>query len=344
MWRIAIRDLAFRRRKFALAVVATGLAFGMSLMMQGMVNHLRWETEHIVGLFGADQWVVADGGTGPFTTMTFMPASVADDLGRAPGVTAADPFVQAREILNGLDTFVIGIRPGGLGEPRPADGRGLLGPNEVMTATKLGYRPGDVIELAGHRSTVVGTVSNATYFFGQPAVFAPIDDVQQWYLHGGDLANGVAVTGQLEAPPVGTMLFSNAEAIVDLDRPQASGRDSVTILNSLLWIMAAGIVATLVYLITLERTRDIAVLKTMGSSRRTLLTGVVLHGLALSLSSLVVGVVLSAVLARTIPFGIRLGIAAVAEVGAVALAVGLVASLIGYRRTVGIDPTVAFSR
>jgi putative ABC transport system permease protein len=334
----------YRRGKFALAVVATGLAFGMSLVMQGMVTHLGWETTHIVGVFEADHWVVAEGGTGPFTTMTFIPTAVADQLEAQQGVIEADPFVQAREILNGLDTFVIGIQPGGLGEPAVDQGRLIRDPGEVLTASTLGFRPGDVVKLAGHPATVVGTVADATYYFGQPAVFAPIEDIQRWYLNGGDVANGVAVSGRIDSLPPGTTVLSNEETIADLDRPQASGRDSIVILNSLLWMMAAGIVGTLVYLITLERTRDVAVLKTMGAKRSTLLTGVALHGLVLSLASLVVGVVISTVLARVMPFGIRLEFGGVVRVGTIAIVIGLVASLVGYRRTVGIDPSVAFGR
>ena len=96
MWRISIQDLRHRRRRFVLAVVATGLAFGMSLLMQGFVTTLGWESRHIVGLFGADEWVVAAGGTGPFTTMTFIDASVVDEFRTQPGVRAAGAFVQAR--------------------------------------------------------------------------------------------------------------------------------------------------------------------------------------------------------------------------------------------------------
>ena len=202
MWRISIQDLRHRRRRFVLAVVATGLAFGMSLLMQGFVTTLGWESRHIVGLFGADEWVVAAGGTGPFTTMTFIDASVVDEFRSQPGVRAAGAFVQAREILHGLDTFVIGVEPGGLGVPVAADGRAPTAPGEVMTATMLGYHVGDEIQLAGRSATVVGTVADGTYYFGQPVVFALLSDVQDRYLAGQRIANGVAVSGTIE-PPAG---------------------------------------------------------------------------------------------------------------------------------------------
>lgn len=343
MWRISIQDLLHRRRRFVLAVVATGLAFGMSLLMQGMVTTLGWESRHIVGLFGADQWLVADGGTGPFTTMTFVDESVVDELRLQPDVRRADPFVQAREILRGLDTFVIGVAPGGLGMPEAADGRVPAAHGEVMTATMLGYAPGDQIQLAGRPATVVGTVADATYYFGQPTAFAVLADVQDRYLSGQRIANGVAVLGAAEAP-AGLRLVTNSEAIADIDRPQKSGRQSVEILNMLLWTMAAGIVAAMVYLIALERTRDVAVMKAMGVAGRTLFGSVVVHGLVLSVAALFVGVGVAFSIAPVFPFKMRLEAISIAKVGLVAVVVGLLASIIGYRRAAGVDPAVAFGR
>jgi putative ABC transport system permease protein len=343
MWRISIQDLRHRRRRFVLAVVATGLAFGMSLLMQGFVTTLGWESRHIVGLFGADEWVVAAGGTGPFTTMTFIDASVVDEFRSQPGVRAAGAFVQAREILHGLDTFVIGVESGGLGVPVAADGRAPTAPGEVMTATMLGYHLGDEIQLAGRSATVVGTVADGTYYFGQPVVFALLSDVQDRYLAGQRIANGVAVSGTIE-PPAGMRVLTNRQAIADIDRPQKSGRQSVEILNGLLWIMAAGIVATMVYLIALERTRDVAVMKAMGVASRTLFGSVALHGLVLSIAALVVGVAAAFLLAPIFPFTMRLEAIAVAKVGLIAIAIGLLASLFGYRRAAGVDPAVAFGR
>src|SRR6185436_14806752 len=108
----------------------------------------------------------------------------------------------------------------------------------------------------GRPATVVGTVSDATYYFGQPVVYAPLEDVQQRYFGGQDVANGVAVVGHVGTPPAGTRVLTSSEAVADIDRPQESGKQSIVILDTLLWLMAAGIVATMVYLIALERTRD----------------------------------------------------------------------------------------
>ena len=108
--------------------------------------------------------------------------------------------------------------------------------------------------------------------------------------------------------------------------------------------MAAGIVATMVYLIALERTRDVAVMKAMGVASRTLFGSVALHGLVLSIAALVVGVAAAFLLAPIFPFTMRLEAIAVVKVGLIAIAIGLLASLFGYRRAAGVDPAIAFGR
>ena len=78
--------------------------------------------------------------------------------------------------------------------------------------------------------------------------------------------------------------------------------------------MAAGIVATMVYLTALERSRDIAVLKAMGTPNRTLFGGMAVQGLALALAACVVGALVSlalvaddAVRGRDAGLGVRRG-------------------------------------
>src|SRR6185436_17498396 len=137
----------------------------------------------------------------------------------------------------------------------------------------------------------------------------------------------IAVRGDLRAAPVGTQILDNAEVRSDLNRPQKSGTQTVAIFNTLLWLMAAGIVATMVYLTALERSRDIAVLKAMGAPNRTPFGGMAVQGLALSL---------------VMPFAVETPTSAYVQVLVIGVIVGLVAALVGLRRAVHIDPALAF--
>ena len=344
MWRVGLFDLIHRRRRFILAVLATSLAFGLSLLMEGTIAHLRNETDRIVALFHADRFVVADGGTGPFTTTRLLRASVAKDLARLPGVQQADAFVQARETLKGKDVNILGTTSGGLGSPPTRTGRGPLRSGEVVVDEVLGYHVGDRFRLGAHTVVVVGTSVDTTYYFGQPTVFLPIADVQSQFLGGLPYATAIAVRGELGQAPPGTQVLDVAAVRRDLNRPQKSGTQTVVIFNTLLWLMAAGIVATMVYLTALERARDIAVLKAMGTPNRTLFSGMAVQGLALALAACVVGAAVSRALAPTMPFAVETPGSAYLEVLGVGIVVGLVAALVGLRRAVHIDPALAFGR
>jgi len=344
MWRVGLFDLLHRRRRFVLAVIATSLAFGLSLLMAGTIKHLQNETVRIVALFKADQFVVADGGTGPFTTTRLLPASTAETIGRLPGVQRADPFVNARENLKGKDVNIVGIVAGGLGSPEVHNGSLPRASGQAVTDSTLSYHVGDHFRLGTKQFRVVGTTHNTTFYFGQPTVFLTVKDVQDNFLEGQPYATAIAVRGNVRTPPPGTQVMTAAEVKTDLNRPQKSGNQTVAIFNTLLWLMAAGIVATMVYLTALERARDIAVLKAMGTANRTLFGGMAVQGLALALAACVVGALVSLALAPVMPFAVETPIGAYVEVLMIGIVVGLVAALVGLRRAVHIDPALAFGR
>jgi putative ABC transport system permease protein len=93
MWRVALRDLQWRRRRFVIALLATSLVFGMTLLMAGADASLHNEGRRIVAALGADAWLVADGASGPFTTSTPIPTADAGRVAATPGVVRADPLV-----------------------------------------------------------------------------------------------------------------------------------------------------------------------------------------------------------------------------------------------------------
>ena len=344
MWRVGLFDLLHRRRRFVLAVIATSIAFGLSLLMAGTIAHLGNETNRIVALFHADRFVVADGGTGPFTTTRLLPASVAKTIAGMPGATRADPFVSARENLKGKDVNVLGIDFDGPGAPSEYAGFPINANGEAVTDRSLGYALGDKIRLGEHSYVVVGLTSNTTFYFGQPTVFLTVQDVQRNFLAGQPYVTAVAVRGDLRTAPPGTQIMTAAQVKKDLNRPQKSGTQTVVIFNTLLWLMAAGIVATMVYLTALERSRDIAVMKAMGTSNRTLFGGMAVQGLALALAACVVGAIVSLALSPVMPFAVETPGSAYVKVLLIGVVVGLVAALVGLRRAVHVDPALAFGR
>ena len=128
----------------------------------------------------------------------------------------------------------------------------------------------------------------------------------------------------------------------DLDRPLRNGADAIDMMSMLLWLTATGIIASIVFLTALERTRDFAVMKATGSSNRVLLAGLGLQGVLLSLTSAVIAVGLALLLAPLFTFSLVLTVNHVASLLVAALTIGLLASLVSLRRVASTDPALAF--
>jgi putative ABC transport system permease protein len=345
MWRVALRDLQWRRRRFVIAVLATSLVFGMTLLMAGFATSLHNEGRRIVAALGADAWLVAAGAPGPFTTSTPIPAAEADRVAAMPGVARADPLVILHSTVRRpavRDVNVIGARPGGLGTPPLAGGRAVARAGEVVADTELGLAVGDRLELSGRRLEVVGLADQVTWYFGTPTLFLALEDAQAVAFGGQPLAMAVLTEGAPGGAVPGLERFTNQQAVADLERPLVRGLQSIDLISGLLWVVAAGIIGSIMYLSVLERLRELAVLKAVGASNRSLLGGFAIQAVLLSAAAAVLAVGIATLLAPVFPFSVEIPALAFPRLVGTAMLVGLAASVVGLRRAVSVQPALAF--
>ena len=141
------------------------------------------------------------------------------------------------------------------------------GPGEVVVDSSIDVGVGDTLRVGQLDLRVVGTSSGIRFNFGTPSLFVALRDAQKVVFDGQPLAMAYAVRGSTSGVAGNDLkVVTNQQAVADLHRTTKSGSDTVNFINILLWIVAAGIVASIVYLNALERTRDFAVLKATGSS------------------------------------------------------------------------------
>src|SRR3954466_11893642 len=304
MWLVGVRDLQYRRRRFLIAVLATSVVFAMTVLMSGMSNGLDAEVDRIVGSFDADSWVVARGASGPFTASKFLAAGDVERVRQAPGVRAAAPMLVARATLGRdslKDVNLLGYQPGAAGAPPITDGRAATGPGEVVVDSQLDVGVGDSVDISRRSEKAVGTTDDLGSNFGVNTVYMPPEAAQELAFSGQPLASAVVVRGHPRDLD-GLTVLSNDEVMTDLRRPMKSGKSTIDIVNLLLWFVAAGIIASIVYLTALERTRDYAVLKATGTSNGTLFGALLLQSVVLSAAAAIVAVGLAFLLKPLFPF------------------------------------------
>ncbi len=328
-----------------IAVIATGLVFGMSLLMAGTEFTLYEDGRRIVGSFGADAWVVDEGTSGPFTTAAPIPANAAQRVAVQPGARAAEPVVISRSTIERetpQDVNVIGYRTGSFFAVQPSEGQALRRRGQAIADVALGVEVGETITVGGRELQVVGLAEGVTWYFGTPTVFTTLRDAQALTFRGQPLAMGVATLGRPNTLPDGLRALDNAQVVRDLERPLKSSTDTIALLNLLLWIVATGIVGSMVYLSALERARDFAVFKATGATNPSLLAGLLLQAAVLAAASAIVAVIVAWLLVPFFPFTVQIPVALYVRLAVIVTVVGMLASLAGLRQAVKVPPALAF--
>ena len=188
---------------------------------------------------------------------------------------------------------VFGAPEHGPGMPQVSEGRVPSKSDEVAVSSTLDRQIGDTLQVGAHELRIVGIVPNSTALAKIPNIFLTTVGLQQVAYNGQTMVTSIGVVGIPRHSPDGYQTFDRAGAVKDLVRPLKVAVTSISIVAVLLSVVAALIVGSVVYLSALERVRDFAVFKAIGTSSRSLLAGLVFQALIVSLVAAAVAAILA---------------------------------------------------
>jgi putative ABC transport system permease protein len=342
-----MQDLRFRARQFLIAVVGAALVFAMGLLLSGMAAGFSFEIHQTVQAIGADAWVLAAGSPGRVAALPAIPASAVAAVAREPGVTRADPIViapQAAQVGSAsLSVVLIGTTPGGLGSSTVQAGHAVRKNGEAVVDARLHLGIGGVFTVSGRRFTVVGTVSDRTLLAGEPNAYVTLHDAQAVLYGGRPLIGAVLTSGTPASVPSGMSVHTNGQIEAASLNQMAPAVSSIDNSRVFMWVIAALLVAALVYVTALERTRDFAVLKALGSSSGTLFVGLAVQAVIVALAAAAIAALIANFMTGLFAQPVEIPSSAFVILPLIALAVGILSSLAALRRAVSVDPAVAFA-
>ena len=372
---LAIKDIRHGLFRFVLTCFGLGLLMTVVLAMIGIYNGLVADALAVVKAPAADVWVVEAGTQGPFAEASAIPANTRDAVARMPGVAEAGAItyqtIEAAHAGQTLRLYVIGFEPGRPGGPlRIAEGRGLGTSHfELLADRKTGLVLGDTIRLGRDRFRVVGLVEDAMNSGGDPAVYVTLADaltlqtaldpaaarVQAARGDGGlRPATVAAVIARLEPGADVALLtatvrqwkhlaaLSQAEqedlllaSVVDRARRQ------IGLFLGILLSVSAVVIALIIYTMTMEKLKQIATLKLIGAPDRTIVALIVQQALILGASGLGIGLALILLVKDNFPRRVVLEPFNAIVLTGIILVVCLVASGLGVRAALKVDPATA---
>jgi putative ABC transport system permease protein len=341
---IAVRDVLWRWRRFLVALVATALVLGLTLVLDGVNRSFPNEARRTVEAFGAGAWIVPEGSTSVFLSSTVLPAATATTAAALPGAEAASAVTVLRAALaDDTDVNVIGVEGAAFTDPPLSDGRAPAAPGEATAEEELGLDLGEAVTIAGRPFRIVGHTSGLSFRAGVPSMYVLLGEAQGIAYNGNPLATAVVTEGVPTKLPEGLIALDDAAVRRDLLAPLVDARKTIGLVLGLLWLVAAMVIGSVVYLTSIDRSRDFAVLKATGATDRALLAGLAFQSALLSAGASVLGVVLSFGIAPAMPMRTEIAATSYLTLGAVAVGVALLASLVSTRRTLRIDPALAFA-
>jgi putative ABC transport system permease protein len=206
----------------------------------------------------------------------------------------------------------------------------------------MGRVVGQDLEISSRSMHIVGIVDDSTVLAGQANVFLTVPGAQQLLFSGQPLISSMGIQGTLARAPDGYRVVDRAGANEDLVRPLTGAREAMTLMAGLLWVVAALIVGSMIYVSALERIRDFAVFKAVGVATRSILAGLVMQAVVVAVLAALLGGVLSVLLGPLFPMRVDIPTAAFVLLPVIAVVIGVVGSVAGLRRAVMVAPALAF--
>ncbi|MCP4386200.1 MAG: ABC transporter permease [Hyphomicrobiales bacterium] len=372
---LAYRDIRHNLGRFLLTCVGLGLLLGVVLAMIGIYRGLIVDALTIARAPSIDLWVVESNTRGPFAEASRIPGDTREAIARIAGVAAAGSItyqtVEAQHQGKKLRLYVIGFettRPGG--PPAIATGRNIARSHYEMVADgSTGLRLGDRISLGRSTFTVVGLTQDQVNSGGDPAVYITLSDAQKLQFDLAPPAQRIQL-----AQGTGGSSRDTVNAVVARLRPHASpnavadtvtrwkhlaaitqesqeeiltrslvdrARRQIGLFTSLLLVVSAVIIALIIYTMTMEKLKQIATLKLIGAPDRTIIGMIVQQALALGFIGFAIGAAFIVNVKDVFPRRVVLEPDNVVILGLIVFAVCLVASGLGVRAALKVDPATA---
>ncbi len=374
---LAARDIRHNKLRFVLTVAGVALLITGASGMSGLYRGIVTDALRQINLMQTDLWVVEGGTAGPFAEPSRVPPGLRDRVAGVPGVENVRTYFESSVTIDGVATSVVGLDwPMDRGEWLDlVRGRYLgSGRGEVIVDASLGYDIGDEIQMGRDRYQVVGVAHRFLSSMGDGMVAASLVDVQALAaerpvaeLRMANLdreGSGPMAPPSSEGPStMATAVLVDVAPGADVDRltgiiegwgdvavvPHRAQEDylldgrlgrlraQVLTFTVLLLVITAVVVTLIVYMLTMEKLHEIAMLKLLGARDRLILGMIVQQAMAIGVAGWVLAQGFGAIVFPFFPRDVVLPPSDRALYGITLLGICLLASGLGISRALKVE-------
>lgn len=375
---LALKDISHNLGRFLLTCLGLSLLLGIVLAMVGIYRGLIVESLGLVRAAGAQVWVVEGDTRGPFAEASRLPGDTRQAVAAQWGVAAAGGVayqnIEAQHRGKTLRLLVVGAQIGRPGEASfVVEGRPILRSRyEAIADRGAGLALGEQIKLGRDTFTVVGLTENLVASGGDPVLFVTLRDAQKLQFDltpaaaRREQARTTGAAGSTDTvnailvkllPNVSAERFAQdirrwkhlsaltqdeqetvlSRSVVDRARRQ------IGLFTTLLLAVSTVIIGLIIYTMTIDKKKAIATLKLIGAPDSRIVGLIVQQALAMGVISFLAGAALINAAQGIFPRRVVLEPSDAATLFGIVLVVCLIASALGVRTALKIDPASALA-
>ncbi len=378
MINLAKRDIEHTLSKFIVTAMGVGMLLGIVLIMIGVYRGLIFEAEILLNDINADLWIVQEDTMGPFAESSRVYEDMKDIIYVMNGIDKSGAITfqniqlphknkPVRVVAVGYDIYG-SINP--INPQRIISGRNMKNDRyEIVVTDKTGFKVDDKIKLGRNLYTVVGVTHNTTSNSGDPLVYLSLKDAQelQFLYSNKEIQNNEARgVKNSESHMVNAIIatvkdgFDINEVAQDIKKWQhksvytaqqqkeiltknvvEKSAKQIGLFTVILVIVSTIIIALIIYTMTLEKIKEISIMKLMGLPNSLIVSMIVKETLLLGIFAFIFGNIFSHLTYDKFPKRIVLEIPDAFMLFGVIIVASILASFIGVKKVISADPAAA---
>ena len=378
MINLAARDIKHTLGKFIVTAMGVGMLLGIVLIMIGVYRGMMVEAEILLNDIGADLWIVQENTLGPFAEASRVHEDLKDIIYVVSGIDKSEALtfqnIQLPGTLKPVRVVAVGFDIHGKFNPinpeRLVAGRELKNDHyEIVVSDKTGFVLNDEIKLGRNFYRVVGVTAKTVSNGGDPLVYLSLKDAQelQFLYSNKEIQNNVARgVVNSESYMVNTIVakvkdgFDIDEVAQEIRKWQHKSvytakeqKDILTknlieksaiqigLFTVILIVVSTIIIALIIYTMTLEKMKEIAIMKLMGLPNSLIIDMIVKETILLGIFAFIFGNIFSHLIYSKFPKLVVLQIPDAWALFGVILVASVLASFVGVKKVISADPAAA---
>ena len=378
MINLAQKEIAHTFGKFIVTAMGVGMLLGIVLIMMGVYRGMVIDAQVLLNDLDVDFWIVQENTLGPFAESSRVHEDLKDTIkviegiDKSEGITFQNLQLPSKEGM--IRVFAVGFDPFGdinpINPKRLVEGRGINKSHyEIVVSDKTGFKLRDVIRLGRDDYKVVGITHGTVSSGGDPLVYISLKDAQELqFLYSNerirnDRARGIntlnshIVNAVIATKKLGYNTDEIAQNIREWKHNSVYTKsEEKTILTQnlikmaskqigmftvILVIVSTIIIALIIYTMTLEKMKEIAIMKLIGIPNSMIIKMIVQETLIMGVLAFISGNIFAHLIYAKFPKRVVLEMPDAWMLFVVVIFASILASLVGVKKVIAADPSEA---